>query len=77
MAKASKIQISELNTLRDFVIEVMSAMDQWSEQELTKVTEIKLGVLKRNATQRHGVTRWKKGVTKDKQNQVIQNRLKL
>ena len=64
MAKASKIQISELNTLRDFVIEVMSAMDQWSEQELTKVTEIKLGVLKRNATQRHGVTRWKKGVTK-------------
>ena len=62
MAKPSPSQLVELNELRDFVIEVMSAMEVWSEQELTKLADIKLGVLKRNATQRHGVTRWKRGV---------------
>ena len=62
MAKASKLQSHELGELRDFVIEVMMAMSVWSEEELTKVTVIKLGFLKKNATQRHGVTRWKRGV---------------
>lgn len=64
MARASNLQIDELNDLRDFVVEVMSAMEVWSEEQLTKLFAIKLGVLKRNATQRHGVTRWKRGVTK-------------
>jgi len=62
MAKPSSIQLNELNLLREFVIEVMSAMEIWSEEELTKLTAIQLGVLKKNATQRHGVTRWKKGI---------------
>ena len=62
MAKPSSSQLEELNNLRDFVIEVMTAMERWSNQQLTKLTKIKLGVLKKNATQRHGVTRWKKGV---------------
>ena len=64
MAKASDSQMIELQSLRDFVLEVMSSMDFWSEESLTKITGIQLGVLKKNATQRHGVTRWKRGVTK-------------
>ncbi len=64
MAKPSKIQLEELTNLREFVLEVMMAMDVWSEEELTKLTEIDLGVLRKNATQRHGVTRWKRGVRK-------------
>ena len=62
MVKPSQIQLEELNHLRDFVLEVMMAMEVWSEHELTKLTEIDLGVLRKNATQRHGVTRWKRGV---------------
>ena len=61
MAKPSKVQIEVLADLRDFVIEVMMAMEVWCEEELTKLIEIDLGVLRKNATQRHGVTRWKKG----------------
>ena len=49
--------------LREFVIEVMAAMEIWSEQQLTKLAKVQLGVLRRSATQRHGVTRWKRGVT--------------
>ena len=62
MVKPSISQLNQLKDLREFVIEVMSAMVIWSEQQLTKLTEIELGVLRRNATQRHGVTRWKRGV---------------
>ena len=61
MVKPSQIQLEELNHLREFVLEVMMAMEVWSEHELTKLTEIDLGVLRKNATQRHGVTRWKRG----------------
>ena len=64
MAKPSKKQAVELNKLRDFVIEVMSSMDFWSKEALTKLLDIDLGVLRRNATQRHGVTRWRKGIAK-------------
>ena len=63
MVKPSSSQLDELMELREFVIEVMSAMEIWSEEQLTKLTEIELGVLRRSATQRHGVTRWKRGVT--------------
>ena len=62
MAKPSSQQIEELTRLREFVIEVMMAMEVWSEEELTKLNAIELGVLRKNATQRHGVTRWKRGV---------------
>jgi predicted SprT family Zn-dependent metalloprotease len=64
MAKPDDVQIEDLDNLREFVIEVMLAMGVWSEEQLTKLTAIDLGVLKRNATQRHGVTRWKRGVRK-------------
>ena len=62
MVKPSKVQTEQLAKLRDFVIEVMMAMEVWSEHQLTKLLEIDLGVLRKNATQRHGVTRWKRGV---------------
>ena len=64
MAKPSTSQSIELNSLRDFVIEVMDSMEIWSKDKLTSLTEIDLGVLRKNATQRHGVTRWKRGVRK-------------
>ena len=54
MAKPSVNQLNELNGLRDFVIEVMSAMEVWSDNELTNLTAIKLGVLRKNATQQIG-----------------------
>ena len=63
MVKPSSSQLDELKELSEFVIEVMSAMEIWSKEQLTKLTEIELGVLRRSATQRHGVTRWKRGVT--------------
>ena len=64
MAKPSTLQLRELNALRDFVIEVMKSMETWSEHMLTSLNEIELGVLRKNATQRHGVTRWRRGVMK-------------
>ena len=63
MARANKIQLEKLNEVKQVVVDVMSAMDLWSEEELSELQQIKLGVLRKNATQRHGVTRWKKGIT--------------
>ncbi|MDP6869231.1 MAG: hypothetical protein QGI21_00450 [Candidatus Poseidoniaceae archaeon] len=64
MVKPSDEQIEKLNDLSCFVIEVMTSMGIWSKEQLTSLTKIELGVLRRNATQRHGVTRWKKGISK-------------
>ena len=58
--KANKIQLEKLKEVKQVVIDVMSSMDLWSEEELSELQQIKLGVLRKNATQRHGVTRWKK-----------------
>ena len=62
MVKPNKDQLRELTELREFVIEVMTSMGVWSEELLTKLTNIDLGVLRKNATQRHGVTRWRQGI---------------
>ena len=62
MVKPSVTQLEELVELRNSVIEVMASMEVWSEELLTKLTEIDLGVLRKSATQRHGVTRWRRGV---------------
>ena len=56
MVKPNNAQLRELIELREFVIEVMTSMGVWSEELLTKLTSIDLGVLRKNATQRHGVT---------------------
>lgn len=62
MVKPNNVQLRELTELREFVIEVMTSMGIWSEELLTKLTSIDLGVLRKNATQRHGVTRWRQGI---------------
>ena len=63
MARPDSAQLIALEELRVFVIEVMSAMNEWSEEILTRLISLDLGVLRSNATQRHGVTRWKHGIT--------------
>lgn len=62
MAKASGIAYAALLQLRDEVIHIMKDMPAWQNEDVEKLAEIPLGVLRKNATQRHGVTRWKKGV---------------
>lgn len=62
MVKPNNAQLRELTELREFVIEVMISMGVWGEELLTKLTNIDLGVLRKNATQRHGVTRWRQGI---------------
>ena len=66
MVKTNQAQSEGLNEMREFVLEVMSSMEIWTEKQLRQLSEIKLGVLRKNATQRHGVTRWKKGITQPK-----------
>ena len=46
MVKPSVTQLEELVELRNFVIEVMTSMGVWSEELLTKLTDIDLGVLR-------------------------------
>jgi len=75
MVKPSTEQANDLDELKEFVIEVMGSMEIWSNQQLTKLAEIDLGVLRKNATQRHGVTRWRRGVnnpTKPEEVEVIE-----
>ena len=60
MAKASGIAYAALLQLRDEVIHIMKDMPAWQNEDVDKLAEIPLGVLRKNATQRHGVTRWKK-----------------
>ena len=62
MVKAKKSQLEFMEALRLFVIEVMDGFDIWSDEQLKSLKKINLGILRKNATQRHGVTRWKKGV---------------
>ena len=59
MAKASGIAYAALLQLRDEVIHIMKDMPAWRDEDVEKLAEIPLGVLRKNATQRHGVTRWK------------------
>ena len=61
MAKPSSSQSSSLEDLRIEVILTMNGMEVWSQYELSSLYLVQLGVLRRNATQRHGVTRFKRG----------------
>ena len=62
MVKPNDDQIINLNELKDIVVDVMLGMGIWSKEQLAILDKIPLGVLRKNATQRHGVTRWKIGV---------------
>ena len=61
MAKPSSSQSSSLEDLRIEVIFTMNGMEVWSQDELSSLHLVQLGVLRRNATQRHGVTRFRRG----------------
>ena len=58
MAKPSKQQLEQLDKLRVLVVEIMKDMVIWDNFDLDLLYEIPLAVLKRNATQRHGATKW-------------------
>ena len=64
MVKPSKVQTEELANLRDFVIEVMMAMEVWSEQQLTKLLEIDLGVLEEECNSKAWSYQMEEGVRK-------------
>jgi len=61
MAKPSLEQSNVLNRLRDEVLEEMKAIGFDNELRLHALNTIPLAVLRRNATQRHGVTRFRRG----------------
>ena len=61
MVKPKPDQKLRLEQLRSIVLDLMQDMDIWNETNTEILTKINLGVLRVNATQRHGVTRWKQG----------------
>jgi len=65
MVNPNKSQSDLLEKLRFLVIDIMIDMDVWKDYDLQPLHNVKLGLLRRNATQRHGVTRWHRGITSD------------
>ena len=65
MAKPSKQQLDQLDKLRVIVVEIMKDMAIWQDFDLDLLYEIPLAVLKRNATQRHGATKWQRGISRE------------
>ena len=65
MVKPNKFQQARLDELRNLVVEIMTDMDVWQNHDLIPLFNLNLGVLRKNATQRHGVTRWKQGVSRN------------
>ena len=63
MVKPNEVQRLKLENLRDIVVGIMMDMSVWQQHEIDPLLDIKLGLLRRNATQRHGVTKWKRGIT--------------
>lgn len=65
MVKPNKTQQLLLEELRNLVIGIMTDMSIWREFDLSPLYQIELGLLRKNATQRHGVTRWQRGFSRD------------
>ena len=61
MVNPNHQQIVKLDKLRSIVLDLMLDMEVWNKTNTQVLKQIKLGVLRKNATQRHGVTRWKIG----------------
>ena len=61
MVNPNQQQMIKLDKLRSIVLDLMLDMEVWNETNTQVLKQIKLGVLRKNATQRHGVTRWKIG----------------
>ena len=66
MARPSKEQKALLSILKDDVLNQMEAMEHWKDKHLSPLYDIPLAVLRRNATQRHGVTRFRRGANSKK-----------
>ena len=66
MVKPNKSQSKLLENLRFLVIDIMTDMEIWQNHDLRPLRTVKLGLLRKNATQRHGVTKWQRGVSLDK-----------
>jgi predicted SprT family Zn-dependent metalloprotease len=62
MARPSAEARLALEHLKDTVIDLMLDMPIWHDAPVESLRQIPLGVLRKNATQRHGVTRWRRGV---------------
>lgn len=60
MAKPSADQTAFLNPLRVQVLSTMQSMERFEDAALNELRTVPLGVLRRSATQRHGVTRWER-----------------
>ena len=60
MANATTAQNGFLEHLRRDVLVVMQSLFNLDEQKHALLSEVKLGVLRSNATQRHGATRWQR-----------------
>lgn len=58
LVKPNSEQRAFLEGLRQHVLEQMHLMPMFMEADLSNLGEVPLGVLRSNATQRHGVTRW-------------------
>jgi len=58
MARANPDQAASLEVLKQRVLEVMASLSLFEASELRALQDVRLGVLRKNATQRHGVTRW-------------------
>ena len=61
MAKPSSGQIEILTSLKEYVLNEMEVMQFWHHETLLPLHSIQLAVLRKNATQRHGVTRFRRG----------------
>ena len=59
MPRASAAQSQPLQGLRAVVLAEMLTIGMIGEQEHQRLLSVNLGVLRSNATQRHGVTRWR------------------
>lgn len=60
MPNANSSQHGFLETLRRDVLEVMQSLFILDEDKHVLLLDVKLGVLRSNATQRHGATRWQR-----------------
>lgn len=58
LVKPSSQQVALLSDLRKEVLETMQALPFLESVDLSSLADVPLGVLRSNATQRHGVTRW-------------------
>ena len=60
MPRASSAQHGFLEHLRDEVLTSMKGLFSLEEDDRALLSSVKLGVLRSNATQRHGATRWQR-----------------